>query len=146
MALPAMESGGQLPEGVHEATLAEVLERFGNQSHQRTIVTQRLERIIEAAKSTGKLSRAIVFGSYVTSKRDPNDVDVVLIMDDDFQVTSCQGDVFKLFDQNQSAGEFGASVFWVRPSMLFLESLDEFISHWQITRDGTYRGIVEVRP
>jgi hypothetical protein len=29
--------------------------------------------------------------------------------------------------------------------MLFIETLNEFISHWQIKRDGSRRGIVEVR-
>jgi len=41
--------------------------------------------------------------------------------------------------------KFGASIFWIRPSMLLLESLEEFIEHWQIKRDRTRRGIVEVR-
>jgi hypothetical protein len=29
--------------------------------------------------------------------------------------------------------------------VLILETLEEFIAHWQITRDQTRRGIVEVR-
>ena len=29
--------------------------------------------------------------------------------------------------------------------MLFLETLEEFIAHWQIKADGTRRGIDEVR-
>ena len=33
----------------------------------------------------------------------------------------------------------------MRPSLLFLETLDEFIEGWQIKRDGTRRGIIEVR-
>ena len=33
----------------------------------------------------------------------------------------------------------------IRPSMLIAETLDHFIEHWQIKRDGTRRGIVEVR-
>ena len=44
----------------------------------------------------------------------------------------------------QAATEFGASVFWIRPSLLFLEPLDEFIAGWQVKRDGTRRGIIEV--
>jgi hypothetical protein len=40
---------------------------------------------------------------------------------------------------------FGASVFWIRPALLVLETLEEFIAQWQITRNQTRRGIVEVR-
>jgi hypothetical protein len=39
----------------------------------------------------------------------------------------------------------GLAMTWLRPSMLFLETLEEFIEHWQIKRDMTCRGIVEVR-
>jgi hypothetical protein len=45
----------------------------------------------------------------------------------------------------QAAEEFGASIFWIRLSMLILESLEEFIEHWQIKRDRTRRSVVEVR-
>jgi len=31
------------------------------------------------------------------------------------------------------------------PSLLFLETLEKFIEGWQAKRDGTRRGIVEVR-
>jgi hypothetical protein len=50
-----------------------------------------------------------------------------------------------LFDHISAAEEFGASIFWMRPSMLILETLDDFINHWQIKRDRTRRGIIEVR-
>jgi hypothetical protein len=46
----------------------------------------------------------------------------------------------------QAEATLGASVFWVRPSMPFLETLEEFILHWQVKRDQTPRGIVEVKP
>jgi len=34
---------------------------------------------------------------------------------------------------------------YLRPALLVLETLEEFIAHWQITRAQTRRGIVEVR-
>jgi hypothetical protein len=40
---------------------------------------------------------------------------------------------------------FGASVFSVRPSTALLATVDEFISYWQIKRDQSKRGIIEVR-
>jgi hypothetical protein len=39
---------------------------------------------------------------------------------------------------------FGASVFWIQPSVLIGDSLDAFVAHWQVKRDGSKRGIVEV--
>jgi len=40
---------GDLPSGVHRATLAEVLERFGHGAPQRVIVTERLQQVIALA-------------------------------------------------------------------------------------------------
>lgn len=74
-----------------------------------------------------------------------SDVDIVLVMRDDFNVYACDEETRVLFDHEQAAKVFGASIFWVRPSMLILDTLDEFIEHWQIKRDRTRRGIVEVR-
>ena len=85
----------------------------------------------------------MIFGSYVTSKSDPNDV--VLVMDDTFDLSACDAETRSLFDHMDAEEEFGASIFWIRPSMLILEGLETFIAHWQRTRDGTRRGIVEVR-
>ena len=96
--------------------------------------------------STGKLERLVIFGSYVTTKPAPHDVDIVLIFSDDFDLTAYDEETRKLFDHSRAEQEFGASVFWIRPSMLILETLDQFIAYWQIKRDKTQRGIVEVRP
>ena len=91
------------------------------------------------------MDRVIIFGSYITTKPDPNDIDVVFVMRDDFEIHTCDESTRRLFDHLQATEEFGASVFWLRPSMLFLETLEEFIEGWQIKRDLTRRGIVEVR-
>jgi|SRR5918911_549802 hypothetical protein len=145
MPLPDFNSYGDLPEGVHQATIDEVTERFGTGTPRRAIITRRLIRIYHSAVATSKLERFIIFGSYITAKPEPNDVDVILIMRDDFSLNACDEETRKLFDHTQAVQEFGASIFWLRPSMLILETLDEFIRHWQTKRDRTRRGIVEVR-
>ena len=77
MALQPFDTNGDLPEGVHRATLDEVLERFGHGTPQREIMTGRLNRVLELARGTGKLERFIIFGSYITAKPEPNDVDIL---------------------------------------------------------------------
>src|SRR5262245_15785771 len=84
MPLPEFNSLGDLPEGVHRATIDDALARFGQGSLQRQLVTARLNRVYELAQKTGKLERFVIFGSYVTAKPDPNDVDNILVMRDDF--------------------------------------------------------------
>jgi hypothetical protein len=145
MPLPQLDDAGELPAGVHQATMDEVLAQFGSGTAQRLAVTARLRRIYDLARATRKLERLILFGSYITAKPDPNDVDIILVMRDDFDVQACDEDSRPLFDHPRAAEAFGASVFWIRPALLVLETLEEFIANWQITRDQTRRGIVEVR-
>jgi hypothetical protein len=145
MSLPNLNSAGDLPEGVYQATIDEVLARFGSGTRQRQAVTARLLRIYHLARATGKLDRLILFGSYITATFNPNDVDIVLIMRNDFDVYVYEEETRALFDHQRAAEVFEASIFWIRPALLLLETVEEFIAHWQIKRDHTRRGIVEVR-
>lgn len=145
MPLPEFNDAGDLPEALYESTIEEIIKRFGTHTAQRQKVATRLLRISKLATATGKLQSLIILGSFVTNKPDPNDVDIVLIMKDDFNQSDCDEETEKLFEHSQADSEFGASIFWIRPSLIFLESLNEFITHWQLKRDGTRRGIVEVR-
>lgn len=45
MALPDFNDNGDLPEGVHQATIAEVITRFGTGTPQRQMVTTNLLKI-----------------------------------------------------------------------------------------------------
>ncbi|MCX7011656.1 MAG: hypothetical protein NTW86_03655 [Candidatus Sumerlaeota bacterium] len=145
MSLPNFNSAGDLPEGVYPATIDEALGRFGTGTPQRQAVTARLLRVYRLAAATGKLDRLILFGSYITATANPNDVDLVLVMRDNFDVRDYEGETQALFDHQRAAEVFEASIFWIRPALLLLETVEEFIAYWQIKRDETRRGIVEVR-
>jgi hypothetical protein len=144
MPLPEFNWQGDMPPGLHKATVAEVIARFGTGSTERAVATFALRRVLELAAQTGFLDRFIVFGSYVSAKPSPNDVDIVLVMGRDFKLDSLDSESLAVFDHERAQSELGASVFWTRPGMLFLESMDEFIAGWQRKRDNTDRGIVEV--
>ena len=60
---PEFNESGDLPVGIHQASLAEVIDHFGRGSFQRAIVAQRLERIYSLASQTGKVKgeAAIIF-------------------------------------------------------------------------------------
>lgn len=144
MLLPEFNQHGDLPEGLYAATLDELLLRFGTGSSQREDVAARLTQIYSLAKSSGFLERFIVFGSFVTDKAEPNDVDIILVMRDDFESEKCDASVAWLFDHQQAAANVSASIFWMRPSLLFFDTMEGFIAGWQRKRDGTRRGIVEI--
>jgi hypothetical protein len=145
VALPAFNEAGDLPPGVHRATLPEVLERFGQGSAQRCAVAERLNRVFRLAASTARLARFVVFGSFVTAKAEPNDVDVVLLMEDSFDLAAVTGEAALVFRHGEAAAHFGASVFWSSRSGA-LGGEQAMIEYWQVRREGGRRGIVEIVP
>jgi len=94
---------------------------------------------------SGHLARFIVFGSFVTAKPAPADLDVFLLMEDTFDASRLTGEARLLFDHPAAQTRFGASVFWLR-RLAALEGEGATIEQWQITRDGSLRGIIEIAP
>lgn len=143
MPIPAFTATGDLPLGVHQATLQEVLARFGLGPAQRRAVALRLERVYNIARGTGALARFVIFRSFVTAKPDPNDLDVFLVMEDHFQPGQLSGETAQLFDHLQADVQFGASVFWTKRSGI-LGDEQAALEDWQIKRDHSYRGVMEI--
>lgn len=141
--LPAFNEEGDLPPGVYRASLSEVLERFGQGSIQRRAVAERLNRIYHLAASTGQLAHFVVFGSFITTKVEPNDVDIVLLMEDTFDLASVTGEAALVFQHLEADAHFGASVFWTKRSGA-LGGEQGMIEYWQVRREGGRRGIVEI--
>lgn len=140
---PTFDNEGDLPVGIHQATLTEVLQHFGTGTEQRELIGQRLEHIFMLAHSTGKVSRFIVFGSFVTAKPVPGDVDIFLLMENSFNVSQVHGEVSLVFDPQRTQEVFGASVFWIRKQGA-ITTEQEAVEDWQFKRDNSRRGIVEV--
>ncbi|MBI2359015.1 MAG: hypothetical protein HYV04_08950 [Deltaproteobacteria bacterium] len=141
--LPPFGKDGDLPPGIYRATLRHTLRRFGTGSRQRIAVAQRLERVYRLSVRTGQLARFMVFGSFVSAKREPADVDVFLLMEDAFDMGKLTGEARVLFDHAAAQARFGASVFWLRRLAAF-GGEEQAVAGWQIKRDGTRRGIIEI--
>jgi hypothetical protein len=140
---PEFDKNGDLPVGIHQGTLSEVLRHFGTGSLQRRLIGQRLERIYKLAYITGQVARFIVFGSFVTAKVNPGDVDVFLLMEDTFDSNHVRGDAAIIFDHLAGQNVEGASIFWIRRQAA-IGGEQAAVEHWQLKRDKTRRGIVEV--
>ena len=143
MPFPAFNENGDLPVGIYKATLKEVLEHFGKGSLQRQLVARRLASIYETAKSTKQLLRFIVYGSFVTNKENPNDVDIFMLMTGGFDPEKVSGKTRLIFKHLTTQKYEGASIFWAAKSGI-IGGEDVLIEGWQVKRDKTRRGIVEV--
>ena len=140
---PDFNDEGDLPPGIQQATLAEVIDHFGKDTPQRRIIPDdwststpwRFERATWLASS--------IFGSFVTAKPDPGDIDIFLLMEDSFDAGQLSGETALIFDHLAAQNYEGASIFWIR-RLAALEGAQATVEYWQLKRDGTKRGIVEV--
>ncbi len=115
--LPEFTDEGELPPGVHIADWPEFQSRFCGSSLRRQWLSGRLRTLLELAASTGELRRVFVWGSIVTAKPAPKDLDVLLIMGQDFEVDRVAPPAQGVFDSVRARLMFKADVFWARASI-----------------------------
>lgn len=85
--LPEFDSFGDLPPGIHMASVAEFEARFGqfSTSDRRIRLLVIFKRLLEMAEVSGIVNRIIVGGSYVTANPQPNDIDLVILLSEEVE-------------------------------------------------------------
>ena len=140
---PALNHDGNVPEGLHVATVDEVFARFVTSSTRRQWLGEQLRSLLALANR-----QAIWLGGFcgvVVSpvKRSPNDLDVLLVMDAGFGVEAIPAPAQVIFDHVQARLQFQADVFWTKAS-LDPQVLHLWLDTYQTGKDFIRRGIVEV--
>ena len=74
----------------------------------------------------------------------PNDVDILLVMGEDFQLETAPEECKQLFDYVRATVRFNADVFWSKAS-IGEDAPSLWLETYQLTRDFRRRGIVEVK-
>jgi len=141
--IPDFDADGDLPPGIHHISGEELWARFGNRGLQRTFVSECLRKIIDLATISGKVERLIIFGSYVTKKPEPGDVDLLLIVSADFKIEEVHQEARILFDHQCAEREFNAHIFWLRNNV-GRQVIDGFINVYATSRNGKLRGVIEL--
>lgn len=98
---------------------------------------------MDLTAATGKLQRVFVWGSFVTAKSAPRDIDLLLIMDPDFEVERIAEPAREAFDAVKAKLRFESDVFWARAS-IGEEVLQLWLDTYQTSRTFERRGIVEL--
>ena len=130
--LPDFDQEGNLPPGVHPATLPEIAERFGWQSELRRAQIESLQWLVGLAERAGA-KRLIVNGSFVTQKLEPNDVDCLILIGEDFPQ-----DAF-------AEAELLAGLPFLEIHFVQEETLDFFVNRvFSTDRRNIPKGVVEV--
>ncbi len=76
--LPPFDEFGNLPFGIHQCDVDELVARFGIGSAEREAEPAELLDFIDWARDIG-ITRIILNGSYATAQVAPNDVDIVVL-------------------------------------------------------------------
>jgi len=139
--IPNFRDDGYLPEGLHIATDAEVTFRFGSSSARRRRLILRLRRWLELCRAT-HARRFLADGSFVTAKEEPNDIDAVVLLADDFEQ--------QVADAVDAAIELEEMLLTRHPEEIFaaedLRDWNDWVEFFGRTReqDGRRKGLVEI--
>ncbi|WP_146576773.1 DUF6932 family protein [Neorhodopirellula pilleata] len=140
--IPEFRGDGYLPDGLHVASEADVMFRFGTATRQRQWLALRLRRWLELARIIDA-KRFFVDGSFVTSKSEPDDVDAVVWLPDNFAERLERGDL--------EAVELDSMLVSRRPEELFAaedrRDWDDWVDFFGRTResDNRRKGLVEIK-
>ena len=135
MSLPALLPNGFLPPGIHVAILPDIIAKFGIGNPRRHVLGTRLQELLRVARSTGTLRHAFIYGSFVTDKPFPRDLDVFLFTQEGFdrvfrQLPQLQKNIF---EHDRARLMFEADVFWATEA-IGLNELNSWLSVYTIPR------------
>ena len=86
-----------------------------------------------------------MWGSFVTARPDPRDLDILLSMNEDFEVERIVPPAREIFDSTRAKLRFESDVFWARAS-IGEEVLQTWLETYQTSRAFRKRSIVELEP
>lgn len=140
--IPDFRDDGYLPEGLHVATEAEITIRFGSNTPRRRRLILRLRRWLHLSRST-RARRFIVDGSFVTAEDEPNDINAVVLLAEDFEKQVSHG--------LEAALELEELLLTRYPEEIFaaedMRDWGDWVQFFSRTReeDGRRKGLVEVK-
>lgn len=97
---------------MHLADWKEFQARFGASPSRRVWLSSRLRALLDLAATTGKLRRVFTWGSFVTVKAAPKDLNTLRIVDEDFAVDRIAAQAQAVFDSARAKLLFESDVFW----------------------------------
>jgi hypothetical protein len=140
VAIPPLNKAGELPPGEHETSLLNIRKRFGRSSAQREDLMHGLENAAENLHAAG-VQMIWIDGSFVTSKKEPNDVDGCWEYTERVDLARLDA-VFLAESRTPMKMKYGVEFF---PAFVIeAGSRLPFPKFFQVNRDGDPKGILVV--
>ena len=102
------------------ASLDDLRIRFGTSTPRRQFLFRQLEIVIDQLLITRSVKQIYLFGSFVSGKASPNDVDLLVVMNAGFSTTQLGGKVLELFQHDVCRIRYQADLFWVTERLAML--------------------------
>lgn len=142
MPIPTFRDDGWLPPGHHQATWDDVISALsGEVGSRRYVLTQRLLRLRDGLRANGVGGLLLLNGSYVSSKPEPGDFDVLLIGPTDIQARKDGEPTLAALLDAQDAEGYGYSLFYIPSNSAALAMLRAL---WDFSKAGVPKGVLEV--
>ena len=143
MKLPELNADGYLEPGIYLASLEEVLERFGTGS-TRERLSNLLRLIVENARKYPTIKRVWLWGSFISAKPEPADLDYSIVVDPRHRTVTIESEdrrFFVPFDARVHYGVDGSYLVINEHPLEYYFQILEFVCY---DKNRQSRGILEV--
>lgn len=147
MSIPSLNAG-ELPTGIHLATLEEIEFAFGRQNDHRKALLSGLKKAARMFKEAG-VKFILVDGSFVTDKKEPADIDGCWSAAGEVDFTKIDSDFWNFNDiaefqmKRQNVKEKYRLDFFIA-ELIEEDSGKPFSEFFQTNRDGYPKGILKI--
>jgi len=126
------------------ASLDDLRIRFGTSTPRRQFLCRQLEIVIDQLCVTRSLKQVYLFGSFVSGKASPNDIDLLVVMNAGFSTTQLGGKALELFQHDLCRIRYHADLFWVTEAVS-RASIEELLEVFSRDREGRSQSVIEVK-
>lgn len=147
MPIPSFTERGFLPSGIHDCSLEEIGARFGTfqSMDRRPRLYRQLRAFLEEARSTNLFVAIIVNGSFVTNKPDPGDIDLILVLPNDYDVSADLRPVeYSILSKRRVRRRHGFDILVARENA---HEYEQYVGYFQEVRGqpSVRKGILRIR-
>jgi predicted nucleotidyltransferase len=125
-------------------SLDEFAKQYGVSTPRRQFLFNQARMVISLLRATGQVKRAFVFGSFVSEKPNPNDVDFFVAMAEGFTTSHLKGKIAEVFQNEVCRIRYGVDLFWVTEA-IGESRIQDMLDVFSRDRQQRYNPIVEIQ-
>lgn len=126
------------------ASFQDIQVRFGSSTPRRQFLFEQLQTVVHRLRGTGQIKNIYLFGSFVTGKDSPNDIDLFVIMSSTFSTVGRSEKDMEVFQHDVCRILFHADVFWVTEAV-GADRIEDMLEVFSRDRDGRAQPVIEVK-